>query len=915
MTDETVPPSQAALASLGLSPADLARLAPADAERVLELLRAYDETVAKENARKSFMDFTRYIWPEIEAQEFIEGPHHRRVAAALQRVVDGACKRLIVCLPPRHTKSAMVSKALPLYFFGQRPNGKVMQASNVKDLADKFGRVVRDTMRTARYRAIFPETELLSTSAAAGIWSTTRGGEYFAVGTGGAAAGRGGDLIIIDDPHKDEEGMLGIYRPEVFDFAYDWFRTTPLQRLQPNGAIIICACVEENQRVLLADGRWVPIRKVKVGDYVAGAGGVNMLDSTKGRVTAVIPQGEDDLLEITSRSCTTKVNARHPFLVVRGGLSHSARDRFDQALAREWTLEWVRAGALRPGDMVVTVKNLARSDGHRPARFQSSKQFVSSDYWLMGFLYGDGWLLNSGKRGVTGFCIAKSVYLDLNQKILNAAESLFGRRGVETPYGYYRWDYKAAGQWLEKKGFRSGAHEKRVPDWVFKLRATDKRMFLRGFFDADGYLTKPKGTQKRPDTWFVNLCNRELLDDLRLLARTCGVRTTKIDTTTRVGQPPNSPEPKAFTRYRAGFTFRHDKSELRARYSGQNSKTTSRTGIRITNGAQKFRFERVESVAPCGRGIVYDLTVETQENFIAEGFVVHNTRWSKRDLAGQVLENDHRGEWEVIEFPALLPSGAPLWPQFWAKEELEAKREDVGAIRWNAQYQQNPTAVEVAMVRQEDWQPWSDTRDAVKPLPKFEYVVQAWDTAFSAKTSANYSACTTWGVFEHRDAKTNKPRPGIMLVDAWRGRVEYPELKRHAKELYAKWEPDTLLIEARASGSPLIQDLRASGLPATDVNIARGASRTSNDKVTRVHAITDLFRSRYVWYRPGPDTNEVISEFLDFPAGASDDLVDSSTHALAFAKRLVLDYKIRAADEEEDDNATVRRAHNRYRRI
>lgn len=532
MTDETVPPSQAALASLGLSPADLARLAPADAERVLELLRAYDETVAKENARKSFMDFTRYIWPEIEAQEFIEGPHHRRVAAALQRVVDGTCKRLIVCLPPRHTKSAMVSKALPLYFFGQRPNGKVMQASNVKDLADKFGRVVRDTMRTARFRAIFPETELLSTSAAAGIWSTTRGGEYFAVGTGGAAAGRGGDLIIIDDPHKDEEGMLGIYRPEVFDFAYDWFRTTPLQRLQPNGSIVICV-----------------------------------------------------------------------------------------------------------------------------------------------------------------------------------------------------------------------------------------------------------------------------------------------------------------------------------------------------------------------------------------------TRWSKRDLVGQILENDHRGEWEVIEFPALLPSGAPLWPQFWAKEELEAKREDVGAIRWNAQYQQNPTAVEVAMVRQEDWQPWSDTRDALKPLPKFEYVVQAWDTAFSAKTSANYSACTTWGVFEHRDAKTNKPRPGIMLVDAWRGRVEYPELKRHAKELYAKWEPDTLLIEARASGSPLIQDLRASGLPATDVNIARGASRTSNDKVTRVHAITDLFRSRYVWYRPGPDTNEVISEFLDFPAGASDDLVDSSTHALAFAKRLVLDYKIRAADEEEDDNATVRRAHNRYRRI
>jgi predicted phage terminase large subunit-like protein len=248
------------------------------------------------------------------------------------------------------------------------------------------------------------------------------------------------------------------------------------------------------------------------------------------------------------------------------------------------------------------------------------------------------------------------------------------------------------------------------------------------------------------------------------------------------------------------------------------------------------------------------------------------TRWSKRDLTGQIISNSIKregDEWEVIEFPALLPSGNPLWEEFWSKKELEAIKAEIPVSKWEAQYQQNPTSEEGAIIKREYWKIWEHERP-----PQCEYVIQSWDTAFEKNTRADYSACTTWGVFFHPDEKGNEV-PNIIILDAFKQRMEFPELKKTAYNFYHEWEPDSLIIEKKAAGAPLIYELRAMGIPLQEYTPTRG-----NDKIARVNAISDLFASGYVWC---PDTRwaeELMEECASFPNGEHDDLVDSTSQAL-----------------------------------
>ena len=249
------------------------------------------------------------------------------------------------------------------------------------------------------------------------------------------------------------------------------------------------------------------------------------------------------------------------------------------------------------------------------------------------------------------------------------------------------------------------------------------------------------------------------------------------------------------------------------------------------------------------------------------------TRWHKRDLTGQIIKSSvqRKGtdEWEVIEFPAILPSGNALWPQFWPKEELEALRNELPAPKWNAQYQQNPTSEEGALVKREWWKRWED--DAPPPC---EFVIQSWDTAFLKTQRADYSACTTWGVFYSADDE-GLQQPNIILLDAYKERLEFPELKKAAFDFYQHWEPDAFIVEAKAAGTPLIFELRAMGIPVSEYTPSRG-----NDKIARVNAVADLFASGIVWSPETRFAEEVIEEFASFPSGDHDDLVDSSTQAL-----------------------------------
>ena len=246
------------------------------------------------------------------------------------------------------------------------------------------------------------------------------------------------------------------------------------------------------------------------------------------------------------------------------------------------------------------------------------------------------------------------------------------------------------------------------------------------------------------------------------------------------------------------------------------------------------------------------------------------TRWSSKDLAGRLLKRqteENADQWEVVEFPAIMPeSDEPLWGEFWKKEELLSVKASLPVAKWNAQWMQNPTAESGSIVKREWWQKWEHD-----DIPSCHTVIQSYDTAFSKKETADYSAITTWGIFDPEDGSEQ----AIILLDANRYRVDFPELKKIALEEYKYWEPDIVLIEAKASGTPLTHELRRMGIPVQSYSPSRG-----QDKIARMNSVSPMFESGMIWATDDQFADEVIEEMASFPFGEYDDFCDSSTMAL-----------------------------------
>ena len=483
-------------------------LSAGEQEKLLAELAHLEKLKTRNLSQERFMKFVDQVWPT-----FIGGRHHAKMAAAFERVARGECKRLIINMPPRHTKSEFASYLLPAWFLGKFPHKKVIQTSHTAELAVGFGRKVRNLVDQENYREIFPELALQSDSKAAGRWNTNKGGDYFAIGVGGAVTGKGADLLIIDDPHSEQEAALAEVNPDIYDKTYEWYTSGPRQRLQPGGAIVIVM-----------------------------------------------------------------------------------------------------------------------------------------------------------------------------------------------------------------------------------------------------------------------------------------------------------------------------------------------------------------------------------------------TRWSQRDLTAQVLKSSaQRGgeEWEVIEFPAILPSGNPLWPEFWPPEELSALKEELPNSKWMAQYQQQPTSESSAIVKREWWRTWEKEEP-----PACEFILMSWDTAFEKTQRADFSALTTWGVF-YQAGEDGAQQANIILLNAYRERMEFPRLKQVAIEQYKEWEPDAVIIEKKASGAPLIYELRAMGIPVQDFTPTKG-----NDKIARLNAVSDLFASGMVWVPNRSWAEEVVDEVASFPAGEHDDYVDSTSMALMRFRKGGF---IRLPSDEQDELSAYRR--------
>jgi predicted phage terminase large subunit-like protein len=277
--------------------------------------------------------------------------------------------------------------------------------------------------------------------------------------------------------------------------------------------------------------------------------------------------------------------------------------------------------------------------------------------------------------------------------------------------------------------------------------------------------------------------------------------------------------------------------------------------------------------------------------------IVVMTRWSKLDLTGQIVDqmikNDEVDEWEVVEFPAIFEKDGeevPLWPEFWSIEELKSRRAALDIRYWNAQYLQNPVSEEGALIKREWWNMW----EGEKP-PACEFIIMTLDAAQEKNNRADYNALTTWGVFMNEETNNYN----IMLLDAIKQRLEFPELKELCLDEYKSWEPDAFVVEKKSNGAALYQEFRRMGIPVGEFTPSKG-----QDKISRVNAVSDLFSSGIVWAPDRRWAHEVIEECNDFPSGANDDLVDATTLALM---RFRQGGFIRLPSDEDDDFRSLRR--------
>lgn len=764
-------------------PKILHRLTPGEQERLLAELDRLEKLKNKKLCTDRFMPFVKEVWPT-----FIGGRHHQKMANAFERVARGECKRLIINMGPRHTKSEFASYLLPAWFLGKFPHKKVIQCSHTAELAVGFGRKVRNLVDTDTYHELFPDLSLASDSKAAGRWNTSKQGDYFAIGVGGAVTGKGADLLIIDDPHSEQEAALAEVNPDIYDKTYEWYTSGPRQRLQPGGAIVIVMCMTGDTPVLRPDGSETPLKDLRVGDAVATYEGGEL---TTSRVTNFQSNGFDDVFTVKTQSgIAVKANERHPFLVEHDGVR-----------------KWARLRDLTPGMSLVRARDVTAPQGHsaspdcathaKPAQPTTARTLTR---------HTNPWATTASGRARRALAV----------RLFTALVSACRATENSTPLRSILLSRTA----LDGSSIATASLWANTNAWspYVKIAATsaDTRLPLR--------------TRVRIG---MASCASTIAMTLARCVDFCATTATSLWDMVNPQKPLSAPQL-----------------------------------------IYEFTADPIVEITPAGREEVFDVEIERTENFIANGLVAHNTRWSKRDLTGQILKdaaaNDSLGEWEVIEFPAILPSGNPLWPEFWSVDELLKVKRDVPNSKWMAQYMQNPVSESAAIVKREWWKTWDEDDP-----PHCDFILQSWDTAFEKTQRADYSACTTWGVFYRDSEETGLKEANIILLNAFRDRMEFPTLKKRAIEEYREWSPDSVIIEKKASGAPLIYEMRSMGIPVQDFTPTRG-----NDKISRLNAVADVFASGQVWAPATRWAEEVIDEVAEFPAGSHDDYVDTVSMAM-----------------------------------
>lgn len=799
-----------------------------DEQELLEvekMIEELDRRAALQAAKDDLIAFCKRMDPNYKV-----GRHHRKLADQLMAIERGVKDRICVNMPPRHGKSQLVSIYYPAWFIGRNPTKKVMMVSHTTDLAVDFGRKVRNLIDSDAYREIFPLAALAADSKSAGRWNTSLGGEYFACGVGSALAGRGADLLLIDDPHSEQDVLSGNFA--VFEKAYEWFAYGARTRLMPGGRVAVVQCMTGDTPVLRPDGSSTPLRDLRPGDSIASFENGRLVAA---KVLNHRSNGIDRVFTINTTSAkTVKANERHPFLVIRDGEP-----------------KWVRLKGLRTGDMLVSLR--AANSPHEQKRSPES---------------------------ALGVCRETPITESIQTlRIAGQTTTASGKECGVQPKGAMRQQRRVAFATYTTEncgGLREKAVE--VPKKIGKLTssiamASHWRSIIASLPSKVGSVLSVASRRAKK-----TLGHTGTASSVWTIATTQTVSAPSFATTATLLSATQRPKPSLW--------------QLQSTY--------------------ELTLDTIESVEPTGEEEVFDIQVEGTENFIANGLVSHNTRWHQDDLTGRLVRdmtnNEDADQYEVVEFPAILEvvqkdkdTGEeeivqkPLWPEFFDMAALLRTKASMPVFQWNAQYQQNPTGEEAAIIKREWWRLWPEDTP-----PHVEYIIMALDAAAEANNRADFTSLTTWGVFYNEEEHAHQ----IVLLNAIKKRLEFPELKALAMEEYRQWEPDAFIVEKKSSGTALYQEMRRSGLMVQEYTPVRGTQNNPNTKMARLNSVSDILASGLVWVPAKRWAEELVEEVAGFPFASNDDQVDTTIMALM---RFRQGGFIRLPTDEPDEELPYRR--------
>jgi intein/homing endonuclease len=655
---------------------------------------------------------------------------------------------------------------------------------------------------------------------AKGRWLTDKGGSYTSVGVGGAITGRGANILLIDDPIKNREEAESQL---IRNKHWDWFTS----------------CFVAGTPVLMADGCYKNIEDVKVGDRVISFNEkTKQLDAKK--VKAVGKQKKDVIYNIKGRYGDVNCTGEHPFYrlpVKRTGRYLNLKQG-----------EWIKASELKPDDRVLFSLKGAKNGQARRKRVLGTRKFVSKElWWLAGFILGDGFI-SKYKIG-----IALGVDDKLNDYVISLCEKHLGKTRIvkkePRTHTFYIDSKKAVDILLDLGLDFKKSKDKDLDSTIFKQPVSNRKAFISGFLSADGHRTGNK-------TWTIGMASKKLVESIRLLAINSGFLCGLVGKSEFIAQPPGSPKPFLAKAYR----------------------------LHIREKRQGFYANRISEVKKVGLDYSYNLEVEDYGTFIANGFVVHNTaytrlepngkvililtRWHLDDLAGRILQNEELSKnTKVIKFPALAEvdekyrkKGEALWTERYDVGDLESIKKTVGPYDWSALYQQSPILTE----NQEFQSSWIQykTNEEVKRINTRNFLTI--DTAVSQRESADYCGFCDNSVDENN----------FWHFKAWKMKLNPKELIDYLFLLHSQRGFEKIGIEKTvylmAIKPFLDEEMRKRGrwLPIYELEHKQTA------KEIRIRALIPYYSSRSIFHITG-ECRDLEEELISFPMGRYDDTLDS----------------------------------------